>query len=97
VVVVGWLSLGAAVLALGWVPRFVTLIGILPVVGGFVVWVLADTLDWPDWVGRLSPFSHVAPVPAAAPNWPAQAAMLAIAAALVLVGLIGFARRDVRG
>ena len=97
VVAVGWLSLGAAVLALGWVPRFVTLIGILPVVGGFVVWVLADTLDWPRWVGQLSPFTHLAPVPAADPNWPAQAAMLAIAAALVLVGLIGFARRDIRG
>jgi ABC-2 type transport system permease protein len=93
---VGWLSLGAAVLALGWVPRFVTLIGILPVVGGFVVWVLADALDWPDWVARLSPFTHLEPVPAVAPNWPAQAAMLAIVAVLTLLGLFGFARRDLR-
>ena len=97
VVPVAWLSLGAAVLALGWAPRVVTLVGALPVVGGFVLWVLADALDWPAWVSRLSPFTHVAPVPAAAPDWPAQAAILAVAALLLAVGLAGFARRDLRG
>ena len=80
VVVVAWLSLAAAVLALGWAPRAVSLIGSIPVVGGFVLWVLADTLGWPDWVGLLSPFTHVARVPAEAVDWPAQAGMLAIVA-----------------
>jgi ABC-2 type transport system permease protein len=97
VVVVAWLSLGAAVLALGWAPRVVTHAGALPVVGGFIVWVLADTLDWPDWVGQLSPFAHLAPVPAAPPDWAAQAVMFAIAVLLTLFGLAGFARRDLRG
>jgi ABC-2 type transport system permease protein len=85
------------VLALGWAPRAVTPVGALPVVGGSVVWALADTLDWPEWVSRLSPFAHLAAVPAAAPDWPAQGGMLAIALVLTLVGLIGFARRDLRG
>lgn len=97
VVVVAWLSLGAAVLAVGWAPRAVSLVGSLPVVGGFVVWVLADTLDWPEWVGRLSPFAHLAPVPADQPDWAAQVGMLGIAVLLTLVGLVGFARRDLRG
>jgi ABC-2 type transport system permease protein len=97
VVVVAWLSLGAAVLALGWAPRAVALIGALPVVGGFILWVLADTLNWPDWVGLLSPFTHVARVPAEATDWQAQAVMLAVVAVLLAIGLVGFARRDLRG
>ncbi len=97
VVVVAWLSLGAAVLALGWAPQAVTLIGALPVVGGFLIWVLADTLRWPDWVSWLSPFTHLARVPADPPDWAAQAGMLTVAAALLAIGLLGFARRDLRG
>ena len=97
VVVVSWLSLGASVLALGWVPRAVGLVGALPVVGGFIVWVLADTLNWPEWVRWLSPFTHLASVPADEPNWAAQAGMLAVAGLFLAVGLIGFARRDLRG
>ena len=97
VVVVAWLSVGAAVFALGWVPRAVSLIGALPVVGGFIVWVLADTLDWPEWVRWLSPFTHLASVPAEEPDWASQAGMLSVVALLVTVGLIGFAHRDLRG
>jgi ABC-2 type transport system permease protein len=97
VVVIVLLSLGAAVLALGWAPRMVVLLGALPVVGGFIVWVLADTLDWPSWVNWLSPFTHVARVPADVPDWDGQVSMLAIAAVLVLVGLVGLKRRDLRG
>jgi ABC-2 type transport system permease protein len=96
-VVVAWLSLGAAVLALGWTPRVVGVVGALPVVGGFVVWVLADTLSWPEWVGWMSPFTHLASVPTEEPDWVAQAAMLAVAALLTSLGLVGFARRDLRG
>ena len=97
VVVVAWLSLGAAVLGLGWVPRAVSLVGALPVVGGFIVWVLADTLNRPEWVRWLSPFTHLALEPADEPDWAAQAGMLAVAALLLALGLIGFARRDLRG
>jgi len=97
VVVVAWLSLGAAVLALGWAPRAVVPIGALPVVGGFLLWVLGDPLGWPDWVSRVSPFTYVARVPAEAADWEAQAGMLAVAAMLLTVGLVGFARRDLRG
>ena len=97
VVVVAWLSLGAAVFALGWTPRAVGLVGALPVVGGFIVWVLADTLNWPEWVRWLSPFTHLASVPAEEPDWVAQAGMLAVTALLITLGLVGFARRDLRG
>jgi ABC-2 type transport system permease protein len=45
----------------------------------------------------LSPFAHLASVPAEEPDWAAQAAMLAIAALFTTAGLVGFASRDLRG
>jgi ABC-2 type transport system permease protein len=94
---VAMLSLGTAVFALGWAPRAVTLIGALPVVGGFIIWVLAETFDWPNWLHQISPFAHVASVPAASPDWAGAWTMLAIAAAFACLGTVGFARRDLRG
>ena len=31
--------------------------------------VLTQTFGWPDWLGQLSPFAHLASVPATSPNW----------------------------
>ncbi|MEU4679018.1 hypothetical protein [Micromonospora sp. NPDC023737] len=94
---VALLCLGAAVLALGWAPRAVALVGALPVAAGFVLNVLADSTGAPPWVGRLSPFRHLAPVPDLPPDWRAAAAMLATAATLAVLGAIGYRRRDLRG
>lgn len=92
---VAGLSLGAALLALGWVPHAVLAAGAVPVGGGFVLLSLADSLSWPTAVRALSPFAHVASVPAREPALTAAATMLAIAAASATVGAIGYARRDV--
>jgi ABC-2 type transport system permease protein len=94
---VALLSLGAAVFALGWAPRAVMPVGALPVVGGGILWVLADTFDWPDWLRQISPFAHVASVPATSPDWAGVWTMLALAAAFAAIGIVGFARRDLRG
>ena len=91
------LSLGAAMLALGWAPQAVTLIGASPVVGGFIIWVLAETFDWPNWLRELTPFAHIASVPATAPNWAGVWIMLTVAVACATLGIVGFARRDLRG
>jgi ABC-2 type transport system permease protein len=90
------LCLGGAVLALGWAPRAVGVAGALPAVGGFLWQVIADSMHAPAWVGDLSPFAHLAAVPGATPDWPAAAVMTAIAAAAVVVGAIGYRRRDLR-
>jgi hypothetical protein len=49
------LSLGAAVLALGWYPTAVGAIGALPVAGGFLLDVLAQSIDAPDWSASSRP------------------------------------------
>ena len=88
------LCLGASVLALGWAPRAVATVGVLPAVGGFLWQVIADSVEAPAWVGGLSPFAHLAPVPAVAPDWPAAEVMITIAAVCVVVGALRYRRRD---
>jgi ABC-2 type transport system permease protein len=97
VVPVALLALGAALLGLGFSPQLVAPLGAVPVVGGFVIWVLAGTLDWPDWLGKLSPFAHLASVPARAPDVRTLLIMLAIAVVLGAVGVLRFDRRDLGG
>jgi ABC-2 type transport system permease protein len=91
------LCLGASLLALGWVPQAVFPIGALPAAGGFLLQVFADTFGWPGWVRWLSPFSHVANVPATSPDWGGTAALLTLALLLAAAGAAGYARRDLRG
>ncbi|NKY38060.1 ABC transporter permease [Cellulomonas septica] len=90
------LSAGFAVLALGWLPRAVALIGALPAAGGFLWLVLADSVGAPAWVGNLSPFAHLAPVPVTEPGWLASTVMVAVAATASMVGVAGYRRRDIR-
>jgi ABC-2 type transport system permease protein len=91
------LGLAAAVLALGWAPRAVVAIGMLPAAGGFLLIVVADSTDAPAWIAALSPFDHLALVPTTAPNVPGAVVMVAIAAVLVVAGAYGYHRRDIRG
>ena len=69
----------------------------LPAAGGYLLVVLADTLGWPGWVRDLSPFAHLAAVPAEPPDVPGLVGMLAVAALLTAGGLAGYGRRDLRG
>ena len=66
---VAWLAVGAAALAVGWLPSAVGAIGAVPVVGGFFLYVLTQGTNAPTWVVDLSPFVHLAAVPNATPNW----------------------------
>jgi ABC-2 type transport system permease protein len=91
---VALLSCGAAVLALGWAPRVVGPVGAAPVVGGFLIQVVATSTNAPAWVADLSPFNHLAAVPDAAPDWRAAGVMTAIAVAAAVLGGIGYRRRD---
>jgi ABC-2 type transport system permease protein len=97
VVPVALLCLGAALLALGRCPSAAMAVGVLPAAGGFLLLVLADSFGWPSWVRGLSPFAHLAAVPAEPVDVAGAAGLLAVAALLTLVGIAGYARRDLRG
>jgi ABC-2 type transport system permease protein len=91
---VALLALGAAALAVGWLPSTVAAVGAVPVVGGFLLDVLVGSLRAPRWLQQMSPFPHVASVPAEPPNTGAIVAFLVIGATLAAVGVAGYRHRD---
>jgi ABC-2 type transport system permease protein len=90
------LGLGAAVLALGLAPRAVVPIGLLPGAGGFLLTVVADSVDAPAWVAGISPFTHLAPVPAVRPDIGAALVTGVVAVPLAGAGFVGYQGRDLR-
>ncbi|RZU32968.1 ABC transporter permease [Blastococcus saxobsidens] len=97
VVPVALLCLGAALAALGWAPSAVLGLGVLPAAGGYLLLVLADSFRWPAWVGDLSPFTHLAAVPAEPWDVAGAVVMMALAAVLAAAGLTRYGSRDLRG
>jgi polyether ionophore transport system permease protein len=88
-------ALGA--LAFGLVPRASATVAYALVGAAFVLELVGALLDAPAWVLDLSPFHHVALVPAEPLDATAAAIMLAIAAAAALGALQAFGRRDLVG
>lgn len=88
-----WVVLGLTMALYGWLPRWAGLAWVL-VVYGFVVSYLGTILQFPDWVQGLSPFGRTPALPAEEMSWPPLLVMTGIAAVLIMVGLIGFRRRD---
>ena len=54
-----------------------------------------DTFNLPDWVLDISPLRHVPNVTAASPDWAGLGWLAAFAALFLIVGFVGFRRRDV--
>lgn len=94
---VALLALGAAVLALGWYPGAVSAIGAIPVVGGFLLDVTAQSIGAPGWIRQISPFAHLAAVPDTTPDWGAIAILIVLTIAGIAIGIHGYARRDLEG
>jgi len=91
---IAWLGLGAAALALGWLPRAVAIVGALPVAGGFLLNVITQSTQAPAWLGNTSPFAHLAAVPDAPVDWAATLTLTLIAVVLGGLGVIGYSQRD---
>lgn len=85
---------GLAVALLGLAPRLVPLAW-LAVTWAVVVAAFGPLLDLPDWALKLSPFGWLPRMPDEPVDWVAFIALTAVAAALIIVGLAGFRRRDV--
>ena len=87
------LVVGLVVALFGWLPRLTGLAWIV-VVYAIAVGTFGGLLSLPDWAMNLSPFSLVPALPAESfTPWPVLA-MLAVAAALYVVGVVGLRRRD---
>ena len=88
---------GLAVFSFGLLARLTVAIPVTVTVVGYVVTLLGPALSWPAWVLNVSPFTHLALVPAV--PWAATSGIVMTCLGLVLLslGLLAFNRRDVIG
>src|SRR4051812_27294783 len=88
-----WVIVCVAFALFGLAPRFVRASwGVLAAC--ILVGQLGRLLQLPTWFIDLSPFSHLPQLPGSAVEAAPLLQLLAVAAALVAVGLLGFRRRD---
>ncbi len=96
IVPLGVLVLGVGIAVVGLAPRRTTALAYGFVVAAFVLDFAGPFLDPPDWVLQLSPFRHVAAVPAVDMNVGAALVMLAVGAVAAAIGMLVFRRRDLQ-
>ena len=93
---IAWLALGVGIAVVGLAPRFAAPVTYTLVVAAYLLDFVGAMLELPEAVLDLSPFRHLAAVPAADLNVGAAVVMLTVAVAGAVVGTIAFRRRDLR-
>ncbi len=88
-----WVAIGLAVALFGIFPKGTALSWAI-VVYAFVVVYLGGALQMPDWMTNLSPFGHIPRIPAEEFDWMPLLSLTAVAAILIIIGWLGFRRRD---
>src|SRR5690625_1165834 len=88
------IMVGVAVLLLGCWPRFASFIWMYLGFSFFVVY-LGGILQFPEWMSNLSPFGYIPRLPVDEMNYGPIIVLTGIAGVLVLVGYVGYRRRDV--
>ncbi|WP_026478629.1 ABC transporter permease [Alkaliphilus transvaalensis] len=90
------MMVGVAVLLLGYLPQG-TVFAWLYLGYSFFVVYFGKLLQVPEWMTKLTPFGYVPNLPVDEMNYVKVFALTAIAVALMLIGLIGYNRRDIQG
>jgi ABC-2 type transport system permease protein len=85
---------GIAVFLIGFLPKLTTLVW-LYIFYSFVVIYLGGLMQFPDWVGKLSPFGHVPKGPIEEITFMPLFLLSLVAVVLIIIGFIGFRKRDI--
>ncbi len=89
-----FVMIGLAVVLLGWAPRLTNGVWLYLAFSFFVIY-LGGLFQFLDWVGKLTPFGYVSKMPIEEMNYVNAIVLIGIAIVLVMVGMIGFNRRDI--
>jgi len=87
-------TLGVGIFALGILPRFTTVITYGVIAWSFLIELLGTGTNINHWLLDTSVFNHVAFTPAADPKWAAAWVLVALGAALTMLGALAFNNRD---
>lgn len=85
--------IGISVLLIGWLPKFTQVIWAY-VLYSFITIYLGALLDFPKWLGKLSPFGHIPSVPLEEISLMVIFILCAVAVGLMGLGFSGFSKRD---
>jgi ABC-2 type transport system permease protein len=91
-----WIMIGLAVMLIGLFPQVTSSIWIY--LGySFLVVYLGGLLQFPEWMGKLSPFGHIPQLPIEEMNYLIVSTLTCIAAILMALGFVGYKKRDITG
>lgn len=91
-----WMIIGVAVLLIGFIPRLTGLTWLYLGYSFFVVY-LGGVLQFPDWMGKLSPFGHIPKIPVENMNYMKVSVITILAIITTVIGFIGYNKRDIEG
>ncbi|KRN27997.1 export protein [Lactobacillus selangorensis] len=87
------LMLGLGAVLVGWLPKWINLAWFY--LGyGFISIYMDGLLKIPKWAKRLTPYGWTPKVPVKNVNWTQTWLFLAIAVFLIIIGIVGYQRRD---
>ncbi|MBM7505181.1 hypothetical protein ACFPER_14060 [Agromyces aurantiacus] len=86
---------GLAVLVFGVAPRATVPVAAGAAVVAYVIELVGELLEWPEWVQDVSPFHHLEQVPVDPIDPWSAIVMTAVAAILCSAGIVAFERRDI--
>lgn len=89
-----WIMIGIAVLLVGIAPNFTNLVW-LYLGYSFIVVYLGGLFQFPEWLTKLSPFGHISQYPVDQMEWWKALVLTVIAIAIMIVGFVGYRRRDI--
>ncbi|MCZ2258147.1 ABC transporter permease [Sporosarcina sp. G11-34] len=90
-----WIMIGVAVLLIGFAPKWTGLIWIY-LFYSFIVVYLGGLFQFPEWVGKLSPFGQIPRLPVEDMDIMRVSVLALIAVVLTVVGFVGYNRRDIQ-
>ena len=92
----GLLLAGLGIAVYGWRPRL-TGAALFGIIGwGFLLEILGSVIKLNHWILDSSILHHMAAVPAVSPHWPTTIALISLGLAAAIVGVLGFAFRDLQ-
>ncbi|WP_096186668.1 ABC transporter permease [Evansella halocellulosilytica] len=89
-----WIAIGLGVALFGLLPKATALSWIVVIYAFFVVY-LGGPLQLPEWMMSMSAYDHIPRIPAESFEWVPLLWLTGIALVLIVVGIIGFAKRDI--